>query len=300
VTLPADNEQRKARLLRRATYASVATASVLIAGKLLAWFLTGAVSVLASLIDSLMDVAASIINLVAVRYALMPADKEHRFGHGKAEALAGLAQATFIAGSAVFLILHALDRLLHPEPLQDIAVGVSVMAFAIVATLALIIYQRYVVRHTGSTAIRADSLHYVSDLFTNISIIVALALESFGWSGMDPVFGTGIAGYILYSAWRIGREAFQLLMDRELPDEDRERILQIALAHEQVHGLHDLRTRRSANVEFIQLHIELDGDLVLHKAHAIADEVEANIRAAFPAADVIIHQDPVIPQAAGT
>jgi len=215
---------RHSRLLRLATNASVATAAILIAGKLVAWAMTGSVSVLASLVDSMMDVAASLINLFAVRYALMPADHEHRFGHGKAESLAGLAQTTFIAGSAVFLILQAFDRLLHPRPLEDVGVGVGVMVFAILATLALLILQRHVIRVTGSTAIRADALHYTTDVLTNASIIIALLLSGYGWPGIDALFALGIAVYILYSAWHIGHEAFQLLMDRELPDEQRQRI----------------------------------------------------------------------------
>lgn len=282
-----------ARVLRLATYASVVTASVLILGKLAAWLMTGSVSVMASLIDSLMDVAASLINLFAVRYSLMPADKEHRFGHGKAESLAGLAQAMFIAGSAVFLMLHAVDRLLNPQPLQAIGVGMAVMAFAIVATMILLAIQRYVIARTGSTAIRADSLHYMTDLLTNASIIVALGLSLAGWPGLDPVFAMGIAFYILHSAWRIGQEAFHLLMDRELPDSDRERIRQIALSHPEVHGIHDLRSYRSGQHEIVQFHMELDGDLSLSDAHCITEAVLDDIQKAYPTADIVIRQDPV-------
>ena len=282
-----------ARLLRLATYASVATASVLIFGKLAAVLMTGSVSVMASLIDSLMDVAASLINLFAVRYSLMPADKEHRFGHGKAESLAGLAQAMFIAGSAVFLMLHAVDRLLNPQPLQSIGIGIGVMVFAIVATALLLAIQRYVIARTGSTAVRADSLHYMTDLLTNASIIVALALSLAGWPGLDPIFALGIAFYILHSAWRIGHEAFHLLMDRELPDSDRERIRQIALGHIEVQGLHDLRTYRSGPREIVQFHMELDGSLSLREAHNITEAVLSEIQKAYPAADIVIRQDPV-------
>jgi ferrous-iron efflux pump FieF len=283
---------RHSRLLRLATNASVATAAILIAGKLVAWAMTGSVSVLASLVDSMMDVAASLINLFAVRYALMPADHEHRFGHGKAESLAGLAQTTFIAGSAVFLILQAFDRLLHPRPLEDVGVGVGVMVFAILATLALLILQRHVIRVTGSTAIRADALHYTTDVLTNASIIIALLLSGYGWPGIDALFALGIAGYILYSAWHIGHEAFQLLMDRELPDEQRQRIRHAALAHRQVRGVHDLRTRRSGHDIFIQMHLVLDDELSLFDAHEIGDEVEASIREIHPEADILIHKDP--------
>lgn len=286
------DSSRLSRLLRLATYASVATAGILIAGKLVAWLMTGSVSVLASLVDSMMDVAASLINLFAVRYSLMPADKEHRFGHGKAESLAGLAQATFIAGSAVFLMLHAFDRLLHPRPLEDVAVGIGIMVFAIVSTLVLLAIQRHVIRETGSTAIRADSLHYLTDLLTNASIIIALLLAGFGWQGADSVFAMGIVLYILYSAWHIGHDAFQLLMDRELPDEQREQIRRAALAHAQVRGIHDLRTRRSGQDLFIQMHMELDDDLSLLDAHAIADAVDLEIRKRYPEADIIIHKDP--------
>ncbi len=282
-----------ARLLRLATYASVVTAAILIFVKLGAMLLTGSVSVMASLIDSLMDVAASLINLFAVRYSLMPADEEHRFGHGKAESLAGLAQAMFIAGSALFLMLHAVDRLLNPQPLQFIGIGIGVMVFAIVATMILLAIQRHVIARTGSTAVRADSLHYVTDLLTNASIIVALALSLAGWPGLDPIFAIGIALYILHSAWRIGHEAFHLLMDRELPESDRERIRQLALSHPEVRGLHDLRTYRSGRREIVQFHMELDGSHSLREAHAITEAVLNEIQTAYPAADIVIRQDPV-------
>jgi len=282
-----------ARLLRLATWSSVVTACVLIVAKLLAWWVTGSVSLLASLVDSLMDAGASVINLFAVRYSLMPADDEHRFGHGKAESIAGLTQATFIGGSAAFLMLHAVERLQHPRPLEDVGVGIAVMAFSIAATLVLLGIQRHVIRRTRSTAIRADSLHYATDLATNLSIVVALVLASHGWPGLDPVFAIGIAVYIAYGAWRIGLEAFHQLMDRELPDAERAEIKRIALAHANVAGIHGLRTRRSGQSEQIQLHLELDGSMTLDRAHAIADAVEQAIRSAYPLADVLIHQDPV-------
>lgn len=285
---------RRARLLRLATTASITVAAVLIVAKLIAWGFTGSVSVLASLVDSLMDAGASLINLIAVRYALMPPDAEHRFGHGKAESLAGLAQATFVAGSAAFLVLEGIDRLRHPRPLTDLGIGLAVMAFAIVASLILLAIQRYVIRRTGSTAIRADALHYATDLLTNGSTIVALGLiAAFGWVGIDAWLALVIAVYILYGAGRIGWDALQALMDRELSPAERERITAIALAPAAVRGVHGLRTRLSGSVPIIQLHLELDGDLPLSEAHRIADGVDAEIRAAFPGADVLIHQDPV-------
>jgi ferrous-iron efflux pump FieF len=291
-TQPTIDPARAARLLRLATYASVTTATILIAGKLTAALMTGSVSVLASLVDSMMDVAASIINLLAVHYSLQPPDRDHRFGHGKAEPLAGLAQAAFIAGSAVFLILHAVDRLLHPQPLNDALVGVGVLLFAIVATVVLLAFQHYVVRRTHSTAIRADALHYATDLLTNTATILALGLAMLGWPLADPVFAIGIALYILYSAGRIGHEAIQLLMDHELPPEVHARIREIVRAHPQVRGVHDVRTRRSGQTYFVQLHLMLDDQLPLVAAHRVADEVEAAIKGAFPNADVLIHEDP--------
>jgi ferrous-iron efflux pump FieF len=287
-TAPADT----ARLLKLATTASVVTATVLIMGKLAAWLLTGSVSVLASLVDSLMDAAASLLNLVAVRVSLQPPDEEHRFGHGKVEPLAALAQAAFITGSALFLTLQAVDRLLHPRPLGDVPVGLIVMGFAIAATLVLLLIQRHVIRRTRSTIVRADSLHYMTDVLTNLGTIAALLLAHLGWPVLDPVFGIVVAVYICYSAWHIGHDAFHQLIDRELPDAVREQVKQLARAEPLVRGLHDLRTRQSGSVEIIQLHLELDADLTLGEAHAVCDRVEQAIRQAFPLADVIIHQDP--------
>jgi len=281
--------------LRRATLASVLTAVLLVALKLIAWFWTGSVSILASLVDSLMDVLASSINLVAVRYSLTPPDSEHRFGHGKAEPLAGLAQAVFICGSAVFLVIHAIDRLRFPEPLRDIGIGVGVMLLSMAMTAGLLVVQRRVIEQTQSTAIRADALHFGTDLLSNLAVIVGLFLAFFGWGWADSVFAMGIALYIFYSATRIGHDAFQQLMDRELPAHVHRQILAIAQECPDVLGVHDLRTRRSGRLRFVQLHLELDDDLPLSRAHALADQVEERILAILPGAEVIIHQDPVTP-----
>jgi len=281
------------RLMRLATYASTATALILIVAKLVAWLMSDSVSLLATLIDSCLDALASLLNLFAVRHALMPPDRQHRFGHGKAEALAGLGQATFIAGSAAFLFLEAVGRFLRPVEIQAVGTGVAVMIFSIAATLLLMTFQRHVIRKTGSTAIKADALHYKTDLLVNGSVIVALLLAVYGWAGFDAVFGLAIAFYIIYSAWEIVREALDHLMDKELAAEDRDRIKQIARRHPEVRGMHDLRTRQSGTTVFIQLHLELDDKLTLLQAHRIADEVEAELMQAYPGAEVIIHEDPV-------
>jgi ferrous-iron efflux pump FieF len=280
-------------ILKRATYASVAVAVLLISVKFGAYLATASVSLLSTLLDSLLDAAASLVNLVAIRHALTPADREHRFGHGKAEPLAALGQSAFVAGSALLLLFEVGSRLVSPQPVSNTGLGIAVMAFAIAATVVLVAYQRSVVRRTGSLAIQADSLHYVGDILVNGAVIVALLLiDHLGWLYVDPIFGAAIAAYILYNAWQIARGAFDMLMDRELSDADRQRIRAIALAHPEVQQVHDLRTRAAGPTSFIQFHLELDGDMPLIRAHSIADAVEADIRAAFPGAEVIIHQDP--------
>ena len=285
--------ERAGRLMKLATYASVSVALVLVAAKFAAWVATDAVSMLSTLIDSLLDAGASLINLIAVRQALQPADYEHRFGHGKAEPLAGLAQAAFICGSAAFLLVEAVERFVNPREIMNTDIGYAVMVFAIVLTLALVIFQRSVVRRTGSTAIRADSLHYSMDVMVNVSVIVSLLLATtVGWLWADPLFAIVIAGYIVWGAMSIGRQSLDLLMDRELSDEDRQRIYDLAVSHPEVRDLHDMRTRSSGQNQFIQLHLEMDGEITLNKAHVISEEVMDRIEDAFPNAEVIIHEDP--------
>jgi ferrous-iron efflux pump FieF len=281
------------RMMRLATYAAVGVALSLIAIKFVAYLLTGSVSMLSTLIDSMLDAAASLINLVAVRHALTPADREHRFGHGKAEALAGLGQSAFVAGSAVFLVLQAGGRLYRPTPIENEAVGIGVMIASMALTGLLVLFQRQVIKKTRSIAISADSLHYAGDLAVNIAVVAALVLSTqFGWYLADPLFALAIGAFILFTAWQIARSAFDMLMDREMPDEARERIKQIVRAHPQIRGLHDLRTRTAGRDSFIQFHLEMDGDMSLTEAHRVADQVELAILAEFPTAEVIIHEDP--------
>lgn len=281
------------RLMRLATYASVAVASTLIVTKFVAWLVTDSISLLSSLVDSLLDVAASLVNLFAVHQALQPADREHRFGHGKAEALAGLAQAAFIAGSAAFLIVQAAERLVHPRPIAHLDLGVGVMVFAIVLTGLLVAFQRYVVKRTSSIAIGADSLHYQTDVLVNGSVILSLVLTAHvGWMFADPLFAIGIAVYIVWGAWQVAAAALNILMDRELPDDDRRKIRAIAEAHPEVRGVHDMRTRSSGPQVFIQFHMEFDGKMPLHQVHIISESVMHEIQSVFPNAEVIIHEDP--------
>lgn len=280
------------RWLKIASSASVLTALILIVAKLIAWGMSGSVGLLASLVDSLMDAAASLVNLVAIRYALQPPDAQHRFGHGKAESLAGLGQATFIAGSAVFLFLHAVDRFINPRDLKAPEVAIAVMIFSIIATSLLLVVQRYAIAKTQSVAIKADSLHYAADLLTNVAIVAAIILSLVGWPGFDPLAGLAVSLFIFYSAFRVGAEAIQLLLDRELPEEEVTEIESLATENPLVLGVHDLRTRQSGPTKIIQMHLELDGNMKLKEAHDIADVVEKKILERFPGADVIIHQDP--------
>jgi ferrous-iron efflux pump FieF len=248
---------------------------------------------LGTLIDSGLDAIASIVTFISVRQAAQPPDRAHRYGHGKAEAIGALIQAGFVLGSAFFLANEALRRLVSPQLITQSGVAVVVLLLAILLTTALIGFQRFVVRRTGSIAISADSLHYRADLFTNLAVILAMVLmDATGWPVIDPLFGLGIVGLLLYSAIGVARRALDMLMDRELSAETRARIRKLALGHPKAHDVHDLRTRRAGSDVFIELHLELDGDLDLEQAHAITHEVEARIRAAFPEADILVHQEP--------
>ncbi|CAA7624996.1 Cation-efflux pump FieF [Candidatus Terasakiella magnetica] len=291
---PLSLDHSAARLMRWATYASTFTAALLIAVKLTAWVMTDSVALLSTLIDSTLDLGASVLNLMAVRHALTPADREHRFGHGKAEALAGLGQAAFILGSGALLLVEAMGRLIHPQAVARSEVGIGVLIFAIVATAILVRFQRHVVSRTGSLAISADSLHYAGDVALNGSVIVSLLLSRWleiDW--IDPLFAIAIGGWLLFNAWQVARGSLDSLMDHELPDAERNRIRDIARSHPQVRNLHDLRTRTAGHQGFVQFHLELDGTLLLMDAHRIADEVEQAILTEFPRFEVIIHEDPV-------
>ncbi|POD77505.1 divalent metal cation transporter FieF [Pseudomonas syringae group genomosp. 3] len=280
------------RLLRLATRASLAVAVTLILAKGVAWWLSGSVSLLAGLTDSLLDGAASFLNLLAVHYALRPADDDHRYGHGKAEALSGMAQALFITVSGVLIAVQAVERIQNPEPLGAPLLGMVVMVISIALTLALLSLQYRVIKATGSAAIRADSLHYRSDLLLNASILVALTLAYFGWQQLDAYFGLGIALYILWSALQIARETVSVLMDEELPADVSTRMLELARSVPGVLGAHDLRTRISGNHWFVQLHLELPGTLTLSVAHALCDQAADAIHQHFPKAEVLVHADP--------
>jgi len=284
---------RAHRLRVAATHAALAAAALLIVAKLIAWLGTGSVALLSSLVDSLVDAGASSVNFIAVRHAATPADREHRFGHGKAEPLAALGQSAFLVGSALLLMFEATRRLIWPVPVENSPVAIGVMVFSIVVTIVLVSYQRYVIRHTHSLAISADELHYRGDVVFNLGVIAALVLgDVLDLPILDPLFGAGAGMWIVYSAIKIVRLSLTQLMDREMPDVERARIRAIAERYPGVEAVHDMRTRVAGPTAFIQLHLEMDGAMSLLRAHQIADGVEAELRRAFPRAEILIHEDP--------
>ena len=286
------NDERSG-IMRNAALASVGVALFLVTIKAAAYFASNSVAMLASLADSALDLFTSGLNMWAIHSALSPADAEHRFGHGKAEPLAGLAQGAFIAASAVFLVAEGAQRLMAPQPIDHSLEVLIVMFIAIAAAIGLIVYERGVIAKTGSVAVTADVTHYFGDLVSNIGVVVAIILSTrLGWTVADPIIALLVALVMVASAWNVFRISFDQLMDRELPDAGRDRIVEIVKRHNDVWALHELRTRQAGGSVFIQVHLELDPNITLAQAHAISDRVEKDICAAFPQAEVMIHQDP--------
>ncbi|QLB14788.1 divalent metal cation transporter FieF [Mannheimia granulomatis] len=280
------------KLVKRAANLAIIVAVSLIIIKAFAWWKTGSISILAAMTDSVVDLFASLTNILVLRFALQPADENHAFGHGKAESLASLAQSAFISGSAVFLLLQGFHKLTDPELIEQSHIGVVVSLISIVVTVGLVLYQRYVVKMTQSPAIEADSLHYQTDLLMNAAILVAMLLNSAGFIYADAIFAIGIALYIALNAVKMFWSSVQTLLDQSLPDEEIELIKTIASKHPNILGIHDILTRRAGAVRFIQLHLELDDHLTLLVAHEITDSLEQKLLNAFPMSKVIIHQEP--------
>ena len=283
----------RAKLTARAAFASTAMAVTLIGLKSWAALQTSSMGMLGSLADSGLDLVASLVVLLGVRIAAQPADWDHRFGHGKAEALASLVQVILITISAIFIGFRAVQRLLAGAETADAELGIGVSVIAMVLTIALITYQRHVVRRTGSLAIGTDRLHYSSDLLLNGSVIVALALDQFaGLKGADAVFGLLIALWLAWGAWKASSNALDQLMDREWPDELRERFLATAREYPELAGLHDLRTRSSGTHYFAQFHVWVPAEWTVQEAHDRLDAVEEELQQRFPDTEILIHVDP--------
>ncbi|MDG6448237.1 cation diffusion facilitator family transporter, partial [Glaesserella parasuis] len=285
-------EKQYNQYVKRAANFAVIVAATLIIAKAFAWWQTGSMAILAAMTDSLVDLFASLTNMLVLRFALQPADDDHTFGHGKAESLAALAQSAFITGSATFLLLQGIQRLTEPQLVQSSELGIAISLFSIVLTAALVLYQKKVVKLTQSPAIEADSLHYQTDLYMNAAILVAMILNIYGVIYADALFAIGIALYILFNAAKMCWEAVQSLLDKALPQEEVDQIWAIALQHPRIIGIHDVKTRRAGAIRFIQLHLELDDHLPLVVAHDITDSLEQKILAVFPHSEVIIHQEP--------
>jgi ferrous-iron efflux pump FieF len=280
-------------LTARAAILSVSVATFLLLLKTYAAWVTDSVAMLGSLADTALDVLASLITLYGVRLAAVPADREHRFGHGKAEAIAALFQVGIITFSAVGIGWRSADRLLHGRTTADAEYGIAVSLIAIATTFGLLWYQRRVIARTGSVAIQTDHVHYQSDLLLNLSVIAALLLDQYvHLSGADPILGIAIALWLAWGAWKASSRAIDQLMDKEWPEEKRRRFVEVAARHPELKGIHDLRTRTSGMHDFVQFHVWVDPAMTVLEAHRVMDEVEHKLEAEFPACEILIHLDP--------
>ncbi|WP_301098254.1 cation diffusion facilitator family transporter [Otariodibacter sp.] len=285
-------EKDYTKQVNRAATLAITVASILIVVKAFAWWKTESMAILAAMTDSLVDLFASLTNMAILRFALRPADENHTFGHGKAESLAALIQSAFITGSAAFLLLQGVQRFTSPQFVKSSELGIAISIISVLLTAILVIYQRKVVKETNSPAIQADCLHYQTDLYMNTAILVAMVLNLNGFIYADAIFAIGIAFYILYNAGKMLWEAMQSLLDQALPQEEVDKVWNIALEHPGIISIHDVKTRRAGAIRFFQLHLELDDNLPLVVAHEITDGLEQKLLDAFPMSDVIIHQEP--------
>jgi ferrous-iron efflux pump FieF len=282
------------RLMRIATYASVSMAVALLAGKTFAWWISDSMAMFSSLTDSLFDVVTSIINMIALRYALKPADDDHRFGHTSIEDIAGLAQFAFINAAMIIIVIQSVERLFNPQPLHHETIGIIVSSIAMVFTTVLVLFQSMVTKRTGSLIIASDRMHYVGDILFNLGVLVALFLSiHYGFSWADPAMAILIAAVVLWTTRDIGIRAFNNLMDREMPDSEKEKIAAIVSANPGIRNVHKLKTRYSGTKPFIQMHAEVDGALSFREAHDLIDRLEHALEDAFPGAEIIIHPDPI-------
>jgi cation diffusion facilitator family transporter len=283
--------ERNNRLIKIASYASVTTAVVIMLAKSYAWLATESQSILASLIDSLLDISSSAINLIAIRFSLLPADDNHRFGHEKFQDLAIFSQSMFFFASCLFTLFSSSKALFSGPELVNLELGTNIMYFCVFLTFVLVCFQSYVVSKTKSKIISADKLHYFSDFITNIAVIISIYLSATFWY-IDALAGIGISLYVMYASYRLFREAIRNLADEEFPQTEKDKILSIISNYHQAKGVHELKTRYAASKPFIQFHLELDGNITLYKAHEMADKLMKDLLEEFPEAEITIHQDP--------
>jgi cation diffusion facilitator family transporter len=286
--------ERDSALRRLASWAALIVAILLVALKLGAWLATGSVAMLSSAIDAIVDTASSAVTFVGVRYAERPPDEDHRFGHGKGEAVAGFTQATVLAGAALVLAFQSAERLIFPESVEQIGFGINVILISLGAAIGLVLLQTWVVRQTGSTAIKADRAHYLTDIALNLAVLAALGVTRLtGWERADPTFALAISGYMIWNGYKISVDVMEQLLDRELPQADRERIVAVLLACEGVRGVHDLRTRYAGDRRFIEFHLEVDGETTVEKGHGICDFAEKAVSRLFSSiVEITAHLEP--------
>ncbi len=288
-----ENPEYLNKLKRLAATLSVSLAVALCFLKIFGSIYTGSLAILSSLIDSLADVFASSLSFVAIKFSTRPASLEHRYGYGRAESISALAQAAFIAGSGLFVMYDGITRIINPAPLEQTDFGIVVMAISLIATLALIAFQKYVTKKTASPAIKADSAHYTVDVLTNLSIIISLLVVKFlGINWFDILTAFIISAYLIFNAYKLAAEAVAALTDRELSQDIKQKVIDIVTNSEGIKGYHDFRSRDLGGVYFFEIHLELDGNLTLNLTHELTDNVEDAIKRQFPDAQVIIHQDP--------
>lgn len=286
-------EEQRARLTRSAAIASMSVAILLLGLKIYAVAATGSVAMLGSLADTALDIIASFATLVGVWVAAQPADDDHRFGHGKAEALAALVQVVLISISAVGIAARAIEQWIAGVRVEEATTGIGVSVIAIIATLALLAWQRVVIARTGSVAIETDHVHYRSDILLNLAVIAALAIETYtGATGADPLFALGIAAWLAWNAWGASTKALAHLMDREWPTDQKQKLLDLIRDHPQLRGVHDLRTRTAGNRDFAQFHVWVDANMTVHDAHEVMDDIEDLLMREFPDTEFLIHPDP--------
>jgi len=284
---------QRSMLTRSAAIASMSVAGLLLALKIYAAIHTGSTAMLGSLADTALDIVASLVTLIGVWVAAMPADEDHRFGHGKAEALAALVQVVLISISAVGIAARAISVWIEGGRVEEAGMGITVSLIAMGATFLLLIWQRHVIKRTGSVAIQTDHVHYQSDILLNIGVIAALALDQYvGITGADPLFALGIAFWLGWNAWKASQDAVDNLMDREWPVEKRQRLLDAVRDNPDLHGLHDLRTRTAGTHDFAQFHITVDPAMTVAQAHDVMDAIEAKLLQVFPDTEFLIHTDP--------
>jgi cation diffusion facilitator family transporter len=278
-------------LIRISTYASLSVAFVVLMIKAYGWFVTESQAMLASFVDSMLDISSSLINVVAIRFALEPPDNNHRFGHEKFQDLAVFSQGMFFLASSLFTLFSSLRVLLMYHEINNPEYGLNAMYICVGLTMGLVTFQTYVFNRTGSLVVSADKLHYFSDLLANIAVIISIKLSGEYWF-LDPLFGIVISLYIIHGSYRLFLISIRNLVDEEFTSEDRQKILQVIKNHEQITGVHDLKTRRASNKVFIQFHLEMDGDMSLYQAHQLSEKIMYDLLNIFPEADIIIHQDP--------